>query len=677
MQQQSPTMQSSQRTSVTARERLGFLNPLANKAHAHLNINTHISPHAGQRSRSFLSNNQDNISFPTTTKSNHQNISEILPSFGNESTKANNNNPIPAPRIGLNRSDQRDKPVRRLDEAHMFPFEGGHGQKLSADFGQVPGYSQTTKAGNPANDLKHSNSYINAMRALQIKAKNLEEQLSKQRADLEERQRKEIEALNRKTLDLEHNMRKQVDLLEDELREKARAAEHFQHENERLRKMGYEVESERTMEVQKLVNDKKKLKEQYRELDQLYQQKLRADEELKIKNTLVDSIVKEKETEVLELKERVSTLERDKMSISLQFEQRLNELVRKNKLMEDDRRETELHGQDEVRRMIQREEELHQEINQLRLFVKELEDRNIHTERRFKEKEQEVIEKAAQILKLKEEINLMASEMEKARSNNDRTHLYAQDMAQMNQRLITNLMKQSRGAGAGNFASENEGFGDTFASSTQNGIEYNPGFDDSVSIDLPLKRQQKDFEPDFGVKGTAYKSPKSGGFNSRKQSIGSPKRNELGSASKSPKLGAEDLANSENEYRFIQRRQRSPQGMLSRSALNSGRGRPLETMSGKKARSPSKGSREAMMDKLELERVIKEIIEVQREMLEWNKESQKLMNEIMGLDRESVDYKNKKRWMEDIGIRLQDKGSQLIHLKKREEELSQKVRAQQ
>jgi len=627
----SPTlMQSSQRTNVTSRERQGLVNPLAH--HAHLNINTHISPHAGQRSRSFLSNQtpqaQDNISFPTTSKSKSPNISEILPSFGNEIRMTEENSMIPPPRIGQNRSDQRDnKPVRRLDEAHMFPFEGGRGHKLSADFGQVqvPGYSQTTKASNATNDLKHSNSYINAMRALQIKAKNLEEQLSKQRAELQERHQKELEILNRKTLELEHNMRKQITLLEDDLREKTRSLEHLTHENERLRKMGYEVESERTLEVQKLVSDKKKIKEQYRELDQLYQEKLRADEQLKIKSAMVDSIVKDKETEVLELKERLSTLEKDKISLSLQFEQRLNELVRKNKLMEDDRRETEQQSQDEARRMAQREEELHHEMAQLRLYIKELEDRNIHTERKVKEKEQEVIEKSAQVIKLKEDINAMASEMDKARTNNDRTHMYAQDMAQMNQRLITNLMKQSKGS---NYASEQGGeFPDTFASSlTQTGLEYNPGFDDSVSIDLPLKRKQKDFEPDFG-KGAFHKSPKSG-FNSRKQSIGSPKRNELGSASKSPKLGSEDLGASEGEYR-IQRRQRSPQGFLSRSALNSQRGRPLETLSGKKMRSPSKGSREHMMDKLELERVIKEIIEVQREMLEWNKESQKLMNELM------------------------------------------------
>ena len=588
----------------------------------------HITPHfsANKQTGSFINKS------PLKTKI----TPDTLPQFGSQIRHTTFG---ASPKGSLDYSRQNENNFTKMSESLASPLKSSALNQYSDFHGKFESECSSNKSMNASSNLKQSNSYINAMKALQKKVKDLEENLYKERSDLEGKYKSELDIVHlkfekdrRSQQELENKLRNEIDVLEEELNTRERTIEDLTNEIAKLRKISYEVESERTNEVQKLVNDKKRLKDQYKELEEKYLQKLKTDEELRSKNIQAEYALREKENEVLELRETISKLEKEKIASNNQFEQKLAEAISKNKLAEEKRKDIEAEFQDEIQRRFQQYDELESENKRLKAFIGELEENSNQMERIIINKESEVEDKSAQILQLREELQMMMREVEKLQVENERTHSYAQDMAQMNQRLLSNMMGSRASKEFSDFELNQE------MQKTIPMQEYNRGLEGSLSMDYLSRNQPTEEQiPVFTrMENQRYsKTPRvrdrnmGNSSHMRGYSLGSPGHNRKSSFFQGVKFIGEDLSASEMGGRRNRQEARSPQKSFShfdnRSSMNISKLDPIERI----AEMKRNANREAGFDKLELERVIKEIIEIQKEMLEYNKECQILMNDMM------------------------------------------------
>jgi len=647
-------------------------NPLA-KSHSTSSFDAGSHQSFQHHITSQVTENKHSSSFVIKSPTKSQPSSDTLPYFGNHLRQ---NTFGTSPKEALNRNQHNDNIYSMRNESSTSPLKSS---MLNQNF-DIREYS-SNKSSNASGNLKQSNSYINAMKALQKKVKGLEEQLYNEKLELESKHKNELELVQlkfekerRSQQDIENNLRNKLEFFEEELRAREKTIDDLSNEVDKSRKVSYEIESERTNEVQKLVNDKKRLKEQYKELEEKYVQKLKADEELRSKNIQGEYSLREKENEVLELKETISKFEKEKMELNNQFEQKLAEAITKHKLAEEKRRDLEIEFQEELKRRFHQFEEIELENRKLKSFIGELEENATQMAKYITEKENEVEDKSLQILKLREEMEVIMREVEKLQTENERTHLYAQDMAQMNQRLLGNMMDKSRASkDLSDFELNQE------IQRTHPVQEYQRGLDGSISMDyLQRKYQTEEQLPVYTrVENHRYsKTPRAReGIVShiRGNSVGSPKHKRGNSYFQGVRFSGEDLSASEMGERRNRPEVRSPQKSISyydnRNSMNSSKIGPVERI----AEMKRNVSRENV-DKMELEIIIKEIIEIQKDMLEYNKECQILMNDMIRIDKESPEYNTKKKMLQDIEGRLRDRNLKLLSLKRKEEELMSKSR---
>ena len=575
-----------------------------------------------------ISTNHHKQSINTDASERIPEVFETLPSFGNEGRQISFGGPNSSSRSRLHHDFQNETLARRLSETSptslrspLAQTRGSVGLKSDYGFANNRGYSASK-------DLKHSNSYINAMKALQTKVKNLEEQAQYfdiEKKELADKHKRDIEAISRKfdeerrsLIELENGLKNRLKLLEDDLRERDKILAGMDEENERIRKLGYESEIERTEELQKILGDKARLKDEYRDLNARYEDKVRAEEELKVRYNRVEYTLQGKDAEIVDLNERIRKLESDRASQTHQFEQKLSDLVIKHRQEEERRKDWEAQYQEEVKRRLNRDDEVDGELERLKMYIQELEDRTDQAEKRFHKKEDELREKNAQVLKLNGEVDTLLREQERARAAGDRAHLYAQDMAQINQRLITSMMEKSQGG---------EQPSGIHITTTNNQREYTGGFAESVSSEFPNRRLRSEYltkTPQSAVKSPEITS------HTRGWSIGSPKykddnTREMEAFLQGSRIVGDDFGSG--------RRVRSPKEFELRSGekpthASRAKSRFGESKSYNQGRSASKEDREAARVRIENEEVIKEIIQVEKEVLEWNREYQRLTNEM-------------------------------------------------
>lgn len=561
----------------------------------------------------------------TETSEKYIEIPDSLPSFGTERRQVSFGEQITAPRSRLRHDFQNEVLARRLSEASPTSLRSPLGQsRLSAGVGMDYGLGGS-RGLSASKDLKNSSSYLNAMKALQAKVKHLEQQMQIveiEKGELGEKHRRDIEALGRKfeeerrsLLEFENGLKNRLKLLEDDLKERDKHVSDMNRENDRIRKLGYESEVERTEELQKVLSEKARIKDEYRDLTLKFEDKKKAEEDLRGRASRLEGTIREKDGEIIELNEKIRRMENEKTAQTRQFELKLSDLVIKNKQEEERRKEWEAQYQEEIKRRMGRDEEVSGELESLKIYIQELEDRTNQAEKRLHLKEDELMEKNAQVLKLKNEIETMIRDQEKAKAASERAHIYAQDMAQINHRLISSMMDKSQGA---DLPSAYQTI------STQNLRENTGGFADSVGSDVPVRRQRSEFGRVDNYSN--YKTPKSAGkvFETTSRtngwSVASPKYR-----------GGDDFTSG---GRIRSPRTRSPNDFhvgSGEKAMNISRVRsgPEERLSRSRGRSGNKEDREAARDRLEREEVIKEIIEVEKEVLEWNREYQRLMTEML------------------------------------------------
>lgn len=326
--------------------------------------------------------------------------------------------------------------------------------------------NQSTRRG--GSDVRESASYANAMKALQNKIKSLEKDVADLKAEktkqaddyqhnlnlLQGKQAEERSQFEQ----VESRLKTRLELAEHELREKTRYATDLQKENDHLKEQLLNSETDRKKEYQASLAERNQFKVRLNELERMAEAESRRNKEAKLEE---EHLIKEREnlrSQIERLQEKCMKLEKDLREKDINYEWKVNELTDKNAHLEKTLKETRFELQNEFEASAQREKELKQRIDELTREKIELsgqvDDLRAYARERDTElnNKSEIISKRdKEVSKLKSQLDSMIKEQEKTRLLSDVTQNYAQDVADVNERLLATLMESTRNKSVGNF----------------------------------------------------------------------------------------------------------------------------------------------------------------------------------------------------------------------------------
>ena len=262
-------------------------------------------------------------------------------------------------------------------------------------------------------DIRASNSYVNAMKALQNKIKQMEkhnedkenevQMISKEFEEYKNKLIGERDASDR----IEGNLKNKIELLEKESNEKQILLETVNKENEKLKANLAEIQNEKQKEHEKVTKQKGNLDEKIYEFEMKLEEQIQLNNKLSQQNSEKEKMNSQLEADRKLLLENNYKLQNDEKEMKSSFEVKIMDIANKNSFFERRILEIQTDFEKELKSKEQKERLLYHEIQSLKNenedFKGTTEELNIY----LRDIQTQLSNKDNEIIQLKNEISTL------------------------------------------------------------------------------------------------------------------------------------------------------------------------------------------------------------------------------------------------------------------------------